>query len=69
MKTKSMFLAMFSFVTLLVLNSCTAENLEDVEDCVRNGVCVPDEDDEALTPENMVENDSTVVVSKLPVRD
>lgn len=67
MKTKSVFyLAMFSFMALLLLGSCSKETREAV-DCIRNpDDCYIDEDN-TLELQGVIEVDSTATVSELLV--
>ena len=63
MKTKSVFfIAMFSFMALLLLGSCSKETREAV-DCIRNPNDCYIEEDNTLEPQSAIEVDSTAAAT------
>ena len=68
MKTKSMFLVMFSYVALLISGSCS-EDTDDLLDCIRHPNDCEVDEGSSRELQDGIEVDSTATVSKLQGRD
>jgi hypothetical protein len=68
MKTKNIFLVMFSYIALLLLGSCSEET-DDLLDCIKDLQSCENDEGRSQELQDVIEVDSTGAVSRLPVRE